>query len=42
MRLVFDGVLEPVIAEVLGLEDVRRGHELLEQGAAFGKLVVEP
>lgn len=42
MTLVFDGVLTPVIAEVLKLDDVRRGHELLESGAVFGKLVVEP
>lgn len=42
MGLVFEGTLVPTVADVLRLEDVRHGHELLEQGAVFGKLVVEP
>ncbi|MFQ5536496.1 MAG: zinc-binding dehydrogenase [Gemmatimonadota bacterium] len=42
MRLVFGRALEPVIHEVLTLDDVRRGHEMLEAGRVFGKLVVQP
>jgi NADPH2:quinone reductase len=42
MGLVFDGKLDPVIHEVLPLEEARRAHELLEAGDAFGKLVLTP
>jgi NADPH:quinone reductase-like Zn-dependent oxidoreductase len=42
MALVFEGTLEPAIAEILPLEETRRGHELLEAGSVFGKLVVRP
>lgn len=42
MALVFDGALTPAIADTLPLEETRRGHELLEAGAVFGKLVVKP
>lgn len=42
MRLVFDGVLEPVVHEVLPLSDARRAHEMLEGGGIFGKLVLVP
>jgi NADPH:quinone reductase-like Zn-dependent oxidoreductase len=42
MRLVFDGVLEPVVDDVLSLDQVKEGHERLERGEVFGKLVIEP
>ena len=42
MRMVFDGWIEPVIHEVLPLEEARRAHELLESGDVFGKLVLVP
>ncbi len=42
MRLVFAGELEPVIHEVLPLDEARRAHELLEAGKVFGKLVLVP
>ncbi len=42
MALVFEGALRPVIAEVLTLDETRRGHELLEAGGVFGKLVIKP
>lgn len=42
MRLVFDGVFEPVIHEVLPLSEARRAHEILEGGDVFGKLVLVP
>lgn len=42
MRLVFDGVFDPVIQEVLPLDEARRAHEILEEGNVFGKLVLVP
>ncbi len=42
MRLVFDGVFDPVIQEVMPLSDARRAHEILEGGQMFGKLVLTP
>lgn len=36
------GRLRPVVAEILALEDVARGHELLESRAVFGKVVLTP
>jgi NADPH:quinone reductase-like Zn-dependent oxidoreductase len=42
MGLVFDGVLTPVVDEVLPLEEARRAHELLEAGSVFGKVVLVP
>ena len=36
------GKLKPVIAEVLPLEDVAKGHALLETRAVFGKVVLTP
>jgi NADPH:quinone reductase-like Zn-dependent oxidoreductase len=42
MRLVFEGVFGPVVQEVMPLEDVRRAHQILEEGNIFGKLVLEP
>lgn len=40
MRLVFDGVFEPVVQEVMPLDQARRAHEILESGKVFGKLVL--
>ncbi len=40
MELVFEGAVEPVITETFDLDGVRRAHELLEEGAVFGKLLV--
>jgi putative PIG3 family NAD(P)H quinone oxidoreductase len=34
------GALKPVIHEVIGLEDVRRGHEMMEANANTGKIVM--
>ncbi len=42
MRLVFDGVFDPVIQEVMPLSDAKRAHEILEKGNIFGKLVLTP
>ncbi len=42
MSVLFRGEVEPVIHEVLPLEELRRGHEMLEEGTVFGKLVVVP
>ncbi len=42
MQLVFQGHLKPVVHQVLSLDEVRAGHELLEAGDVFGKLVVKP
>jgi NADPH:quinone reductase-like Zn-dependent oxidoreductase len=42
MRMIFSGVLKPVIHEVLPLAETRRAHEILESGQVFGKLVIVP
>ena len=42
MRLVFRGVFDPVIQEVMPLSEARRAHEILEKGDIFGKLVIVP
>ena len=42
MRLVFEGVFDPVIHQVLPLEQARTAHEILESGELFGKLVLVP
>lgn len=42
MRLVFDGVFDPVVQEVMPLDHARRAHEILEDGQIFGKLVLVP
>lgn len=42
MRLVFDGVFQPVVQEVMPLSEARRAHEILEKGEIFGKLVLVP
>jgi NADPH:quinone reductase-like Zn-dependent oxidoreductase len=40
LALVAAGKLRPVIDRVLPLAECRRGHELLEAGAVFGKVVL--
>ncbi len=42
MTLVADGTLRPVVDSVLPLGQIRKAHELLEDGAVFGKLVLVP
>src|SRR6185295_13216037 len=42
MKCVFRGQLKPVIDRVLPLQDARMGHELIEQRAVFGKIVLTP
>ena len=42
LELLRRGEIHPVVAERLPLSDVRRAHELLEQTAAKGKLVLVP
>ncbi len=40
MNLVFEGKLTPVIGEVLPLAEAARGHQIIEDGATFGKVVL--
>jgi NADPH:quinone reductase len=42
LELLRRGEIHPVVAERLPLSDVRRAHELLEQSASKGKLVLVP
>ena len=42
MSLISQGVLNPVVDEVLPLSDIRRAHERLESGDVRGKLVLLP
>jgi NADPH:quinone reductase-like Zn-dependent oxidoreductase len=42
MKLVFDGVLTPVVDVVWPLAAARAAHERLESGAQFGKIVLRP
>jgi NADPH:quinone reductase-like Zn-dependent oxidoreductase len=42
LALLRAGKIHPVVAERLPLADARRAHELLEQSAAVGKLVLVP
>jgi NADPH:quinone reductase-like Zn-dependent oxidoreductase len=42
MKCVFRGQLKPVIDRVLPLSEARKGHELIEQRAVFGKIVLVP
>ena len=40
MKCVFRGQLKPVIDRVLPLSEASKGHELIEQRAVFGKIVL--
>jgi NADPH:quinone reductase-like Zn-dependent oxidoreductase len=40
MKCVFQGQLTPVIDRILPLSEARKGHELTEQRAVFGKIVL--
>ena len=42
MRLVFRGVLRPVVDVELPLSEARQAHERLEAGRQFGKIVLVP
>jgi NADPH:quinone reductase-like Zn-dependent oxidoreductase len=42
LELLRRGEIHPVVAERLPLADARRAHELLEQSASVGKLVLVP
>src|SRR6266571_3372638 len=42
MKCVFRGQLKPVIDRVLPLSEARKGHELIEQRAVFGKIILTP
>jgi NADPH:quinone reductase-like Zn-dependent oxidoreductase len=42
MRFVFSGDLEPVIHQVMPLDEARKAHEMLEAGKVFGKIVLVP
>jgi len=42
MRLVFEGVVRPVIHSTVPLEGVQGAHAILEGGGVFGKVVVTP
>lgn len=42
MGVVFSGGVKPVVHEVIPLKEIRRAHEILEAGKAFGKLVITP
>ncbi len=41
MNLIFEGKLKPVIGAVLPLAEAREAQRLLEEGAVFGKVVME-
>ena len=42
MRLVFGGSLQPMIHQVMPVEDAGLAHRILEDGKVFGKVVLEP
>jgi NADPH:quinone reductase-like Zn-dependent oxidoreductase len=42
LDLLREGKIHPVVAQRLPLSDARRAHELLEETAATGKLVLVP
>jgi NADPH:quinone reductase-like Zn-dependent oxidoreductase len=42
IELLRDGKIHPAVAERLPLADARRAHEMLEESAAKGKLVLVP
>lgn len=42
LRFVETGQIKPVVMDVLPLQDIARGHQLLESGEVYGKIVVVP
>ena len=42
MKCIFRGQLRPVVDRALPLSEARKGHELVEQRAVFGKIVLKP
>jgi NADPH:quinone reductase-like Zn-dependent oxidoreductase len=38
--MLAEGRIDPVVAEILPFEDVRRAHERIEAGEVAGKLVL--
>jgi NADPH2:quinone reductase len=42
LELLREGKIHPVVAERLPFTDARRAHELLEESASVGKLVLVP
>jgi NADPH:quinone reductase-like Zn-dependent oxidoreductase len=42
LQFVQSGIIKPVVMEVFPLQDVARGHEILESDAALGKIVLAP
>jgi NADPH:quinone reductase-like Zn-dependent oxidoreductase len=42
MKCIFRGKLTPVIDRVLHLSEARKAHELIEERAVFGKIVLTP
>ena len=40
--LVGEGRLRPVVDRVLPMAEVKQAHELLENRAVFGKIVLQP
>lgn len=41
MNLIFSGKLQPVVGATLPLSEVQEAHRLMEEGAVFGKIVLE-
>jgi alcohol dehydrogenase len=42
LSLIERGLLKPVIDRVMPLTDVRRAHQIVEEGKHFGKIVLKP
>lgn len=42
MALVVQGAVRPVVDSVMRLDDAAAAHQRLEEGAAFGKIVLQP
>ncbi len=42
LKLVWNGTIQPVVDRILPLSKAQEAHEILEQGAQMGKLVLKP
>ncbi|MCK5389189.1 MAG: zinc-binding dehydrogenase, partial [Candidatus Thorarchaeota archaeon] len=42
LKLVWNGTIRPVVDRILPLSKAQEAHEILEQGAQMGKLVLKP